>query len=227
MNSLKDYVDNLFVGYEDSKETMDLKDEILSNLEAKVNDLTSKGMNYNEALKVSEESIKSVDYLIDGNKKIYFNRYKIEFIQVALLYSIIGCIITIPLRIIFMGTMINSFLLVVSVILCIIFLVLNSKKRSTYMDKVTIYNIKSILRYKKLGWIFWWMFILVSTLSKIAVEFGSNIWFSTPITISGPYQFAVLVLRYALPFISIIIPLLLSKSSKLILKYEAGDLSES
>jgi hypothetical protein len=51
-------------------------------------------------------------------------------------------------------------------------------------------------------------------------EILSNLWFSRPITISGPYQFAVLAVRYCTPLLTVFIPLLVSKCYKLIDKYE-------
>jgi hypothetical protein len=95
--SLKNYVDSLFIGYKESKQIRELKDEILSNLEAKVSDLSSSGMEYKQAVQIAIENMDSVDGLIDHNKKVYINRFRIEFLQIALMYSLIAWILTIPI----------------------------------------------------------------------------------------------------------------------------------
>ena len=58
--------------------------------------------------------------------------------------------------------------------------------------------------------------MLAVTLSITAVHFSSNIWFGTPIEISGPYQFGVVGAAYALPWLSIMIPLLVQQAEKLL-----------
>ena len=69
----------------------------------------------------------------------------------------------------------------------------------------------------------WALYMFVTTLATTAVFFGSNLWFSRPIHIDGPYQFSLLMIRYALPFISILLPLLARDSFRLIEKYEVGE----
>ena len=44
MRELENYVDTLFANHKKTKETIDLKDEILSNLEAKVADYMEEGV---------------------------------------------------------------------------------------------------------------------------------------------------------------------------------------
>jgi hypothetical protein len=227
MNDLKSYVDNLFTGYEENNQIRELKDEILSNLEARVADLISNGMEYNQAVIKATENIDSVDYLIEDVKKVYINRLKIEFLQVGLLYSLIAWIITIPLKIVGIGVLLNFNLLLIVAVLGIIFLVLNSKKEISYLHKTSVLNNKSAMRNKKLSWLICGLFITVSTLRTTAIYFGSNIWFSRPIRIDGPYQLAEVGIGYALPFISIIIPLLFSAYLRLLQKYEWSEQNEN
>ncbi|ALS24093.1 MULTISPECIES: permease prefix domain 1-containing protein [Paenibacillus] len=49
----------------------ELKEEILSNLEAKVADLTSNGMEYYQAVSTAVEQFDHIDGLIDDNKEVY------------------------------------------------------------------------------------------------------------------------------------------------------------
>lgn len=70
MNRLKEHVDRLFSGYKESSQIRELKDEILSNLEAKVADLTSNGMEYHQAVSITVEQFNQIDGLIDDHKKV-------------------------------------------------------------------------------------------------------------------------------------------------------------
>lgn len=222
MNSIQDHVDTLFKGYGKSNEIQELREEIISNLEAKVTDLTSNGMDYNQAVVIAKNSIKSVDHLIEGIKEIYINIFKTELSQIALLYFLTAWIITIPLRFVSVGFLINPSLLIAVVVTGVKFLSFNSHKEQSFLQMTATLNIRSAYRYRKFAWLIWGLFILTSIIGITAIQFGSNLWFSRPISIDGPYQFAVLVVRYFVPFVSIIIPLLFSSTIKLIFKYEVG-----
>ncbi|EJO5348651.1 hypothetical protein NRP93_002782 [Clostridium botulinum] len=227
MDSLKIYVDDLFSKYKENRGIRELKYEILSNLQAKVEDLSSKGMEYDEALRKAKESIKDIDNLIDGNIKVYINKYKLEYIQSVLLYFIIVWIITIPLGIIRMGTMLNIFLFILVVAISTYYVLLIRKNKNTkYLENKGFININNANKRRNIAWIIWTLYIVVSIIFTTGIYFGSNIWFQRRIKIDGPYNFAAIITRYMLPFISIIIPLGFNKVSKLILKYEVGDQDE-
>ncbi|GGH18355.1 permease prefix domain 1-containing protein [Paenibacillus segetis] len=227
MNELQMYVDRLFRRHKNNKQTNDLKAEILSNLEAKVADLTSGGMEYKQAVKVATENIDSVDFLLDhGNKKIYFTRYLTELLQIALLYCLIAWIVTIPLRIIGEGIVLNGVLFIIFIIVGALFLIFRFIKANRFVNMTFTCDQDAIKRNRNLIWFIWILFITVWTLGNVAIDFGSNIWYSHQIKIGGPYQFAVLAIRYALPFVSVIIPMLFQASVKLIAKYEVGSQDE-
>jgi len=227
MNILKNHVDNIFKSYKENKQIRELKYEVLSNLEAKVEDLTNNGMEYSEAVNKAKESITSIDYLIDENKKVYVNKYKLEYIQIILLYFIIAWIITIPIRIIGMGFFLNTILFICCIIIGIKYFKLNTKREYEYFECKSFINIQFAFKKRKIAWIIWILFIVFSTLLTTGVQFGSNIWFSRPVSISGPYQFAQVIIRYLSPIISIIIPLVFNVAPKLILKYEVGEDDEN
>jgi len=227
MNSLKNHVNSIFSNYKSSKQINELKYEVLSNLEAKVDDLTANGMDLSEAIKKAKGSISSIDYLIDGNRKVFINKYNLEYIQIVLLYLIIAWIITIPVVIIGVGFILNIFIFICSIAIGIKYLLLNSKKQSEYIQCKSFINIQSAFKVKKVSWIMWLLFIVVYTLFTTAIQFGSNIWFSRPVIITGPYQFVEIAIRYGIPLISIIIPLIFNSAPKLILKYEVGEDNEN
>jgi hypothetical protein len=220
-------VDQLFKGHKDNKQTRELKDEILSNLEAKVADLTANGTEYMQAVKMATQNINSVDLLIDGNKKVYVNKFRIELMQAALLYVLIAWIITTPLSIMGIGMLLNFLLLIGVVAMGIIYLALHSKKESHHLERTSFFNIENARRYRKMAWLIWGLFILASVLGNTAILFGSDIWFSRTISIAGPYQFAQIATKYALPVLSIFIPLLFNTSLKLIQKHEVSEQYES
>ena len=127
MDSLKNYVDSMFSKYSGNKKIDELKYEILSNLEAKVDDLITSGMERGEAINRAKESINSIDYLIDGNKQVYVNKYKLEYIQIVLLYSIIAWILTIPVKIVGTGIILNMSLFICSMTIGLVYIQLNRK----------------------------------------------------------------------------------------------------
>ena len=61
MEELKSYVELLFKPLPQFGADLELKEEILSNLEAKVEDLTAQGMEKEEAVRQAKASITSVD----------------------------------------------------------------------------------------------------------------------------------------------------------------------
>lgn len=98
MNELKKYVEKLFEGRGDTPEVRELKEEILSNMLAKKNDLVSGGMNEAQALKETMESVKSVDYLFDDVQKPEKkkNNKRIIIIIIALLLAIV-ILVSVPI----------------------------------------------------------------------------------------------------------------------------------
>jgi hypothetical protein len=227
MDILKNHVDSMFKKYKGSKQIDELKYEVLSNLEAKVDDLTGSGMERGKAINSAKESISSIDYLINGNKQLYVNKYKLEYIQIVLLYSIIAWIVTIPLRIMGVGVVWNTNLFICSIVIGIWYFILTTKKEHEYLQCKSFMNIQITYKSRKMAWIIWTLYIIVSIVYTTAIRFGSNIWLSRPVSITGPYQFAEIAISYMLPFISIIIPLIFNVAPNLILKYEVGEDDEN
>jgi hypothetical protein len=227
MDSLKNHVDNMFSKYKGNKKIDELKYEVLSNLEAKVDDLTGNGMERSQAINEAKQGMSSIDYLIDENRQVYVNRYKLEYTQIALLYSIIAWILTIPIRIVSRGIIWDLVLFISSIIIGIRYFKLRAKKDNGYFQYKSFINIRLAHKSGKIAWIIWLVYIVVASLYTTAIRFGSNIWFSRPVSITGPYQFAEIAIVYLIPFITIILPLLFNVAPKLILKYEVGEDNEN
>ncbi|HOA35731.1 MAG TPA: permease prefix domain 1-containing protein [Bacillota bacterium] len=224
MDDLKRYVDKLFAGHKETREVRELRDEILGNLEARVADHMEEGMTYDEAVAQARRYLDTVDYLIPEQKPVYRNRYMLELLQAGLLYTVIAWILTIPLRVMFVrGLLFNNLLFLAVIILGVVFLALSSRKDEAYLNAVAPVNKKRLTGYRKAAWLIWALFMLVMTAFTTAVRFGSDIWFGRAVHISGPYQFAVIAAAYAMPFITIILPLLFSKACTLAEKHEVDD----
>ena len=72
---------------------------------------------------------------------------------------------------------------------------------------------------KTIAWRIWGIFYIVAALSVAAVTFGSNLWYGTPVTIEGPYQWAVMVSRIYVPLLTVLIPLTVSRFAALLPQY--------
>lgn len=225
METLQQYVDSLFRKYRGSHQVEELKLEVLSNLEARVHDLTSQGMPLEEAVRQAKCNITSVDHLIEDEHTVYRHPFILEYVQLTLLYSVTAWIITLPL--LFAGSVIlvNRLFMIITIGLGILYFVLYSKRHSSLMQHTSVMNLRSAMKLRTIGWILWSIYILATTLLTTAIQFGSNIWFGRAVHIDGPYQFAMICIPYLTPLITIVIPLLLHAAPKLILKYktDGGD----
>lgn len=224
MNELKKYVDHLFKKYH-HLDSSELKEEILGNLEAKVIHLISEGLNEKDAIEKAKNSITTIDHLIDGYVSVFIDQFKLQSFQIGYIYLLIAWIITIPLSIFGMGIFINYGLFFICFILGLFYIFL-LYKRKEYHDNIDQLNIVSFYKAKKIAWLIWLLFILIFWSFLTAIEFGSNIWFSRPVHINGPYQLGLLIAQYSLPFLSIILPLMLNAWIRLIPQYEVRNSDE-
>lgn len=221
MNSLQKHVNHLFTGYTPTRQVRELKAEILSNLEAKVADLTAEGMDYGQAVEAAKANMTSVAGLLEEQASYDSFKYRTAMLQTALLYCLVAWIVTIPMRLFRIAENLSLLLPLIALVLGVIYLIHRSS--ATHADaKTASFNQAAAMLSRNLAWIIWGIFILTMTMSKAALHMGSNIWFGRPLHISGPYQFGVLVANFAWPFVTIIIPLLFSASVRLKIKYEAG-----
>ncbi len=227
MSELSRYVDELFSGYKKDLQTEELKAEILGNLEAKKADLVSSGFNESEAIQKAKESITSVDFLIDGNIKVYYNQMKLEFVQRSLIIILIGWIMTIPLIIFHIGFPANLILFLCVAAVGLYYLVLSKRHaHENFIVETRYINAVHYKKTKKIIWIFWSIFEVICLLAITALHFGSNLWFSRKISLDGPYALAVLLITYFVPMLTVIIPIIASIPVRLISKYEVGESNE-
>lgn len=215
MNELQKYVDALFQHQKKNAEIDDLKEEILSNMIAKKNDLLSQGVDEITAIERAKESLSSVGELIEDNQLTDVQNYHLECIQSALLNSVIFWIFSFPLLL--TRHMLFSYLgFIATVVFAMIYLV----KRKAKSETTSLLSISASRNRGKIVWIVWSIFFSIYTLTMAAVTFSSNIWFGQPLNISGPYQFANIAIRFYIPLLTIVIPITIGNFTKLLIKNE-------
>lgn len=217
-DDLKNYVDRLFAGHK-SAESRELKNEVLGNLEARLADYLEQGLVYEEALSKAKGSLDSVDDLLPDRKPVYINRFRLELLQSALLYLLIAWLATIPARILPTGIFVNTALALVLLILGVLFLSGSSRMKGESREAAAPLNSKRLHLFRKAAWLIWILYMALSAVLNTLKYFGSNLWFGRFPHVGGPYQFALIVLNYALPLLTLIIPLLFGKACALAEKH--------
>ncbi|MBA4538256.1 hypothetical protein H1Z61_14210 [Bacillus aquiflavi] len=223
MDELQLYIESLFKKYKNEPKIIELKEEILGNLEDKVEHLKAQGLTEKAAIEEAKKSITTIDPFIDSHVPIKMSEYQFKAFQLAYLNIIIVWILTIPYTILSVGVLLNYALLVTCFILGALYLYFAKNKNK---EKIGHINIKSILKLKKTALLLCGLYIAVHSLYLSAILFGSNIWFARTVQIDGPYQLAVIVAQYTLPLFSIIIPLTLHVWIKLIPNYKVENAYE-
>lgn len=215
MMDLKKYVDELFQHQRTTPEIQDLKEEILSNMIAKRDDLLTQGFEEDEATERAKESLSSIECLIDGNQLTYINRYHAQCLQTILLNCIIFWILSLPLLFLHYTYAVFSYMgLLLTLTFGIMYLIQNNKQSNA----VAFLSVAASEQRKKVVWIVWGLFFIVYAGTMAAITFGSNIWFGRPLNISGPYQMANIAIGFYLPLLTIIIPITISSFTKLLIK---------
>ncbi|WP_411502510.1 permease prefix domain 1-containing protein [Brevibacillus centrosporus] len=221
MDKIQQHVDRLFRTYKGSKQAQELKQEILSNLQARVADMTMSGVSREAAISSAIANIPSIAHLLDEKPRVFLYRFWVEWVQRVLLFTLIAWIVTMPFRFVGNGTGSNTLLMFIALGIGIVYGGLLLLKR--YDRKTGGMNVQAALRLRKIGWLLWVLLMGVSLFYTTALHFGSNLWFSRPIHISGPYQFANVAIDYLKPFVTLLIPLALHMVPKLLMKYEVGE----
>lgn len=217
MIDLQKYVDELFRHQRLTPEVQDLKEEILSNMLAKRDDLVAQGLSEESAAEKAKESLSDIDCLIDGKQLTDIGRYHLECIQTILLNCIIFWIFSLPL--LFTRYALSSYLGLMLVLLSGCAYIFQKDKRENI---VAFLSITTSEQRSKLAWRIWGVFFLVAAGTMAALTFGSNIGFGRPLKISGPYQLANIAVRFYLPLLTIVIPITIGNFSKILLRNKKG-----
>lgn len=217
MTDLQNYVDGLFRHQPLTPEIQDLKEEIVSNMMAKRDDLMAQGMDAESATQKAKESLPAVDFLIDGNQLTDVGTYRMECMQSVLLNCVLFWIFSLPL--LFVGP---AFLSYVGGIFVLAAGCAYAWMKYHPVNGVAVLSVTASERRRKLVWVIWGLFFLVSAGMMAAVTFGSNLWFGRPVSISGPYEMASIAMRFYLPLLTIFVPLTFGSFSRLLTKNRKG-----
>jgi len=213
MTDLQNYVDSLFRHQRSTPEIKDLKEEIVSNMAAKRDDLIAQGMDAEIAAEKAKQNLSAIDFLIDGNQLTDVSKYHLECIQTVLLNCVIFWIFSLPLLFTAYSSICYMGLALVAVSGCIYIL-----RRHQPAGGVAFLSVTASNRRKKMAWILWGLFFLVAVGTMAALTFGSDFWFGRPINISGSYQMANIAVRFYSPLLTIVIPITFGNFSKNLLK---------
>ncbi|GMA51513.1 hypothetical protein GCM10025857_28700 [Alicyclobacillus contaminans] len=206
MNPLERYVDRLFAKHQLTPEIRELRDEILTNLEARVSDLVTSGCTDAEALAIAVNSIPDVHFLIGSHVYIRVDPYIQEVTQIGVLYLTIAWVCTIPLRVFPLGIIANSLLMVLLVAAGILYLSLILSKHPK-QSMVKCIDVNKAKRVRNGVWWLWSLYLAMSTAFTFGTRFASNLWFHRPVQMDGPYQLASVAVPFLLPFVTVIVPL--------------------
>lgn len=221
MEDLEKYVDRLFANHRQTRETRELRAEILSNLEAKVADYMDEGMTYAEAFTVATQHIDTVDSLVEDSNLVYINRYKVDLIQTGLLYLVIAWVLSVPARMVYAGVMVNTLLAIAVLVVGVVYL-LTRQGGEERRNQVGSVDRKTIVKLHRAAWLVWGLYIVVVSAFTTVQHFGSRLWFGRALSINGPYQFAVVVMSYLLPLCAIIVPFVFRKAVLLADEHEVN-----
>lgn len=213
MTELKEYVDELFRHQPVMPEIQDLREEILSNMAAKRDDLMAQGMEKGLATIKAKESLSSIDLLIEGNQLTDLGKYRFECSETALLHCIIYWILSLPLLYTAHGIFCYAGLLS-TVILGANYIL----RRVRLSGQAAFLSIKTKKRHQKIAWIIWGLFFAIYAMTMAGLSFGSDLWFGRPINIDGPYQIANLTAGIYIPVITVIVPITFGSFTKLLEK---------
>jgi hypothetical protein len=219
MHNVRKHMDKLFAKYPETDENFELKEEVIGNMEAEIEDFQSRGLSFEEAFRKSIEKMAKLDGLIEGVKSVRIRNVLMEMMQWMLIYTLIAWIITIPLSVFYLVRKASWALFWIVILMGLSYLVFYTIHKLLSKDYVQV-NLYKIATARKYVWIIWSIYIVATWGIITATLFGSNIWFWRPISINGPYEFANICVMYVSPFITIIVPLLMNKLQKIIVKQE-------
>ena len=167
MNELERHVEKLFRHQPDTPETRELREEILSNLQAKREDLLAQGMDDRAATEAAKRDILSVDNLIDDQQPTNVERYRMACAQTVWLHCILFWIGTLPLLFTGYGWLgaLGLGLSILSGVGYLLFWLIHPAEQE-------IRSLAAARQRKTIAWRIWGIFYIVAALSVAAVTSG-------------------------------------------------------
>lgn len=161
-----------------------------------------------------QSEVSTVDGLLDDQQNISVERYRMVCTQTVWLCCILFWIFTLPQ--LFIGYELPSTMgLILSVAVFVfypLFWLLHPVKVET--RSLAAARRRSVLT----SWV-WGVFYAMSALSMAAVTFGSNLWYGTPVSFEGPYQWDSVISRFYVPLLTMFIPIAVGRFASLLPRY--------
>ncbi|GIP38812.1 hypothetical protein J31TS4_20920 [Paenibacillus sp. J31TS4] len=219
--NLKRYVDRLFAGQEMTEELADRKEEVLSNMDARLEDYLAQGLTGEEAFRRTVRQIDSIAFLLPGVKRVDRYGYAADLAQTALLYALLVWVATVPSRLLGVGLWLHHAMLLASGAAGAAYLILLMLERGARDGKGFTVRLSLLRGWEKKTWMLAGLALLLQWGMLLGVRFGSSLWFGRPLSVSGPYQAAVLGYSLALPLACLLLPLLVRRAVRLADQHEA------
>ncbi|WP_128100535.1 permease prefix domain 1-containing protein [Paenibacillus sp. DCT19] len=220
------HMERLFEHAQDTTANRELKEEIHSNLTARVEDYIDQGMSEKQAFEKAIQHIAGLDQIMSDQHQVQRFPYWTAVLQSALIYCLIAWIITIPMRVLMEGKIVNFWLMIASALVggAYLLYMLGNRERQRNAEATTVIRSTTLRKMTRIVWWMWGALILIMWGTQAALRFGSNIWYSRPVQVEGPYQFAVLVIAFVIPLLTIIVPLIVQKAGRLVREFEVGEI---
>lgn len=222
MDELRAYVDALFARRGDTPENRDLKEEIYGNLAARRDDLIAQGVPEPEAVRAAKAQLPSLDGVLGTGVRVNAQQWRAARVQSLLLASVIFWVLTIPLLLVRTGAACLAAFAAVAV-----FGVLYLCRRRGDPAAIMTVDTVRLRRQSRCVWLVWGVCFVVCVGAASAVLFASNVWFSRPVRIDGPYALGTAAAPYYLALSTIVYPIAVGRFPRLFAQCERGETDET
>lgn len=202
MKQIRNYVDSLFEKMPKTRNEIEVKDELYHGLVGEYDDLLIKGVGESEALKIVEESVPSIDGVLEENQLTNIREYRLDGRKRMTLYSVLAWLFTCPLLI--LGNRVSVIVAFIIACGCGGSYFIARRQTRVHIDYL---NLPSLKRRSQVAFIVWGIWYLTITAIITGILFGSNIWFAKPVVIKGAYELISLIAYYYIPLLTVFIPI--------------------
>lgn len=218
MDELGAYVDALFARRGDTPENRDLKEEIYGNLAARRDDLIAQGVPEAEAVRAAKAQLPSLDGVLGTGVRVRAQQWRAGRMQALLLASVIVWILTIPTLLVRAGAACLAAGAAV-----VVFGILYLRRRRDDPAEIITVDTVQLRRTCRRVWLIWGVCFAVCIAAASAVLFASNVWFSRPVRIDGPYALGAAAAPYYLALSTAAYPIMVGTFPHLLARLEGGE----
>ena len=220
MKELERYVNHLFRQQAETAEMRDLKEEILSNMQAQKADLMAQGMSEAEAIRQVKKSLPSLDGMVEDQQMTWIDRYHADCLRALLLTSIVWWILLLPTELLLWRESriaLTAAAMGATFILFVAYLI----QKLQHRDRAEIRSVSDCRRKVKITWMVWGLFVAVVLLMGVGAYWASDIWFHRPLhlpRIDGPWSLAIVLQPFYGLALTDLLPLTVARFPKMLQK---------